>query len=83
MISEVVILISVPHGDDMGLPVDMTCIDVNIEVNFVTKLRAGGGLKKQGEAGNWRKRREKGQKGGEMSKCQVKVQQRAEATAEA
>ena len=34
MISEVVILISVPHGDDMGLPVDMTCIDVNIDTGI-------------------------------------------------
>lgn len=34
MISEVVILISVPYGDDMGLPVDMTCIDVNIDTGI-------------------------------------------------
>ena len=57
---------------------------MGVLVNFVTKLRAGGGLQKQGEAGNWRKRWEKkGQERGEMSKCQVKVQQGAEATAEA
>lgn len=34
MISEVVILISVPYGDNMGLLVDMTCIDVNIDTGI-------------------------------------------------
>lgn len=31
MISEVVILISIPYSDTVGLLVDMTCIDVNTD----------------------------------------------------
>lgn len=34
VISEVVILISIPYSDDMGLLVDMTCIDVNTDTGI-------------------------------------------------
>lgn len=61
-------------------PKSLETSSVSVLVNFVTTLRAGGGLQKQAKAGDWRKRREKGQERGEMSKRQVKVQQGAEAT---